>query len=43
MHRTAIREHRRPRSPRNYRLDVVLFMTLVLLLLLFFGFSVGAK
>jgi hypothetical protein len=41
--RTALRERPKPRSPKNYRLDVLLFMTLVLLLLLFFGFSAGAK
>jgi hypothetical protein len=41
--RNAMREPARPRSPKNYRLDVLLFMTLVLLLLLFLGFSAGAK
>jgi hypothetical protein len=41
--RNALREPARPRSPKNYRLDVLLFMTLVLLLFLFLGFSVAAK
>lgn len=42
-HRTAVPQIPRPRSRKNYRLDVLLFMTLMLLLLLFLGFSVGAR
>jgi hypothetical protein len=41
--RTAIRQLPRPRSQKNYRLDVLLFITLMLLLLPFLGFSVGAR
>ena len=33
----------RPRSRKNYRLDVLLFMVLTLLLLLSFGLSAGAR
>lgn len=42
-HRSAAPQFPKPRSRKNYRLDVLLFMTLMLLLLLFLGFSVGAR
>lgn len=41
--RTAVPQFPRPRSRKHHRLDVLLFMTLMLLLLLFLGFSVGAR
>lgn len=40
---TALRDFPRPRSRKSYRLDVLLFMTLLLLLQVFLGFSVGAR
>ena len=36
-HRTAVPAFPRPRTRRNFRLDVLLFMVLMVLLLLFLG------
>jgi len=41
--RTAIPQLPRPRSRRNYRLDVFFLMALLLLLLVFLGFTAGAR
>jgi hypothetical protein len=41
--RTAVPVLPRPRSRRSYRLDIVLFVMLMLLLLVFLGFTVGAR
>jgi len=39
--RTAVPQLPRPRSGRNYRLDV--FLVMALLLLVFLGFTAGAR
>jgi hypothetical protein len=42
-HRTAVPHPPRPRSRTDYRLDVLFTLVLVVLLLLFLGFSAGAS
>lgn len=42
-YKTAVRQLPKPRSRKNLRLDILLFVALMLLLQLFLGFSVGAK
>ena len=41
--RIAVPQFPRSRSRKQYRLDVLLFLALMLLLLLFVGFTVGAR